>query len=84
MDALGLQPILDYLALIHLPYHPSILKDATIKNYNDFNWVRTIATTKKLFGGDVLIGFDIHPDPTNKTMNRLVFTIPKTGGVLPM
>lgn len=84
MDALGLRPILDYLAILHLPNYPSILKNSTNNNDYEFNWVKTIATIKKVFGGDIIFGFDIFPDPTNRTNNRLVLGTPETGSVLPL
>lgn len=84
MDYLGYQPVLDYLVLLHLPEVPSFFRNDTSNNNFEFDWVKTIATTKKLFGGDVIFGFDIFPDPTNRTKNRLVLGIPGTESVLPV
>lgn len=78
MDELGLQPVLDYLSVFQLPDYPSILNEM-VGNIPDpnrkFDWVTTIAVIKRVFGIDILVGFDIFPDPQNKTTNRLVLGI---------
>lgn len=86
MDALGLQPVVDYLRLFNLPPYPSILIGYVEPNKtaNKFNWIKSIALIKKIFGGDILIGFDIFPDPTNRTLNRLVLGTPETTSLLPL
>lgn len=86
MDALGLQPVIDYLEIFHLPPYPSILLSDVEpkKTPKKFNWIKSIALIKKLFGGDILIGFDIFPDPTNRTLNRLVLGTPETTSLLPL
>lgn len=86
MDELGLQPVIDYLEMFHLPPYPSILMRDVDANSTakKFNWIKTIALTKKIYGGDILIGFDIFPDPTNRTLNRLVLGTPETTSLLPL
>lgn len=86
MDELGLLPVIDYLEMFHLPPYPSILRPDVDANSTSkkFNWIKTIALTKKIYGGDILIGFDIFPDPTNRTLNRLVLGTPETTSLLPL
>lgn len=86
LDSIGLQPVIDYLAMIKLPEIPSILANATVdmKSKIDFDWVQSVALIKKLFGADVLIGFDIFPDPTNRSANRIVLGTPESGSILPL
>lgn len=85
MDTLGLRPLLDYIKLVNLPETPSILKNETASNRSDdFNWIRTIALIKRTFGADIIFGFDIFPDPSNKSINRLVLGTPESGSVLPL
>lgn len=84
MDSLGFRPLLDYLTMVNLPEVPSILKDDTSAKNATFDWVETIALIKKVFGADVIFGFDIFPDPANRTSNRLVLGTPETESVLPL
>lgn len=86
MDAKGLRPVIDYLTKLHLPDYPSILLkeiDAD-KSPATFDWIQSIAAIKRIFGADVIIGFDIFPDPTNRTRNRIVLGTPETDAVLPL
>lgn len=85
MDSLGFRPLLNYLKLVNLPASPSILKnDTSMRNGSTFDWVRSIATIKRLFGADVIFGFDIFPDPANRSINRLVLGTPETESVMPL
>lgn len=87
MDSLGLQPVIEYLEMFHLPDYPSILdKDVNSNKTTDenFDWIESIALIKKYFGMDVIIGFDIFPDPTNRTSNRIVLGTPETTALLPL
>lgn len=83
MDTLGLRPLLDYLTLVGLPEVPSILRNNTDYE-NKFDWVKTLASIKKVFSADVIFGFDIFPDPSNRTINRLVLGTPESSSVLPL
>lgn len=87
MDELGLQPVSDYLSIFQLPSYPSILNEAVGKITDfqrKFDWVTTIAIIKRTFGIDILVGFDVFPDPQNRTSNRLVLGTPETETVLPL
>lgn len=83
MDSLGLQPIIDYLRLFHLPSFPSIVKKQK-NGSHEFRWVTSIAEIKRTIGLDVVFGFDIFPDPANRTRNRIVLGTPETNSVLPL
>lgn len=87
MDVIGLQPVIDYLRLFHLPEYPSLID----KQINDdaqkpfeFDWIRSIAEIKRTIGMDILFGFDIFPDPSNRTNNRIVIGAPEADAVLPL
>lgn len=86
MDAIGLQPVIDYLRMFHLPEYPSIID--TNNNQEDssfqFDWIRSIAEIKRTIGMDILFGFDIFPDPSNRTNNRIVIGSPEADSVLPL
>lgn len=88
MDKLGLQPVIDYLKKFRLPSTPTILNvtDNHVVQYLNysFDWVQSIAVIKKQFGGDLIIGFDIFPDPTNRTIMRIVVGTPETETILPL
>lgn len=85
MDSIGLQSVVDFLIKFRLPSYPSILNKETDRNKSiDFDWIQSIALIKKNFGADIIIGFDIFPDPTNRTRNRIVLGTPETGSVLPL
>lgn len=83
MDTNGLKPVLNYLSQVHLPNYPSIL-DTPSDTDKPFDWVETVATVKRIFGADIVIGFDIFPDPTNRLINRIVLGTPETESVLPL
>lgn len=86
MDSIGLQPVLDYLRIFGLPIFPSIIdrdKDGVGTN-KDFDWIDAIAKIKRTSGLDVIFGFDILPDPTNRTRNRIALGTPESNSVLPL
>lgn len=86
MDANGLRPVFNYLSKLNLPNYPSILNKETISDTPpiEFDWIQSVAAIKRIFGADVIIGFDIFPDPTNRTRNRIVLGTPETDSVLPL
>lgn len=87
MDALGLQPILDYLQIFKLPNYPTIIDSNTENGDNsidEFDWIDCIAEIKRITGADIIIGFDIFPDPVNRTRNRIVLGTPETTSILPL
>lgn len=88
MDKMGLQPVIDYLKKFRLPSTPTILNvtENHFVNYLNysFDWVQSISVIKKQFGGDLIIGFDIFPDPTNRTTMRMVVGTPESDTILPL
>lgn len=85
MDAIGLQPVIDYLRMFHLPEYPSIIDtNEDVQNSFEFDWIRSIAEIKRTIGMDILFGFDIFPDPSNRTNNRIVIGAPEADSVLPL
>lgn len=88
MDALGLQPVIDYLRVFALPTVPRIfnisVNASLVRPAEPFNWVRTVAIIRRTLGSDMLIGFDIIPNPTNRTEKLLAFGAPETGSMLPL
>lgn len=86
MDANGIRPVVNYLSKLHLPSYPSVLYEeiAADKSPAKLDWIQSVAAIKRIFGADVIIGFDIFPDPTNRTRNRIVLGTPETESVLPL
>lgn len=86
MDALGLQPILDYLHLFKLPNYPTIIDKSIGKaaSTDDFDWIECVADIKRITSADSIIGFDIFPDPSDRFHNRIVLGVPETGSILPL
>lgn len=88
MDKLGVQPVFDYLKKFRIPTTPTILnvtENNLVKYLNyTFDWVQSIAILKKQFGGDFIIGFDIFPDPRNRTTMRIVVGTPESETILPL
>lgn len=86
MDANGIRPVLNYLSKLHLPSYPSVLYEGIVgdKSPAKLDWIQSVAAIKRIFGADVIIGFDIFPDPTNRTRNRIVLGTPETESVLPL
>lgn len=86
MDALGLQPIIDYLHQFNLPAYPTIIDKSSGKDVavDDFDWIDCAAEIKRITSADSIIGFDIFPDPTDRMRNRIVLGVPETGSILPL
>ncbi|XP_053690953.1 endothelin-converting enzyme homolog [Sabethes cyaneus] len=84
MDALGYEPVFSLLDDFYLPSYPTIL-NITDTNYEDYNfdWVRSLAKIRQLFGMDILIGFDVFPDPKDRDYNKLVLGTPEKESDLP-
>lgn len=81
MDELGYEPIKDYLKKFEIPEIPSYLNATDAES--SFEWIKTTALIKQKMGFDLFIGFDIFPDPTNGSINRLVLGSPEQGSDLP-
>lgn len=88
MDKMGLQPVFDYLKKFRLPTTPTILnvtENHFVKYLNySFDWVQSIGVLKRYYGGDLIIGFDVFPDPTNRKTMRIVVGTPESDTILPM
>lgn len=84
MDSLGLQPAIDYLQQFHLPSYPSAIETDDSSTIDNFDWIESIAEIKRITSADIIFGFDIFPDPTNRTRNRIVVGTPETTSVLPL
>ncbi|XP_021705831.1 neprilysin [Aedes aegypti] len=84
MDSLGYDPLFKLLGEYFLPNYPTLL-NLTQVDYEsyDFDWIRSLAKVKQILGMDIMIGFDVFPDPKNRDSNRLVLGTPEQGSDLP-
>lgn len=85
MDSLGLQPVVDVLKDFALPKYPAALNKTLNKSTSyTFDWITSIAKIKKYVRNDLIIGFDIYPEPGNRTLKRLTFGLPDASSMLPL
>lgn len=49
-----------------------------------FDWIKSIAKIKRSLGADKIIGFEIFPDPKNRSANFLAIGSPSTENELPL
>jgi hypothetical protein len=49
-----------------------------------FDWIKSIAKIKRSLGIDKLIGFEIFPDPKNRTQKYLAIGSPSQDNDLPL
>lgn len=83
MNKLGLEVVAEYLAEFYLPRFPTILNVTDNSRYK-FDWVKSVATIKKRFEADLIIGFDVFPDPMDRSINRIALGAPESGSMLPL
>lgn len=85
LDELKLSPVIKVLRDLNLPDYPKIL-NITSSDYSDyhFDWLTSLVKIKQSFGADLIIGFDIFPDPTNQTVNRVAIGTPEGDSPLPL
>ncbi|XP_012063295.1 PREDICTED: phosphate-regulating neutral endopeptidase [Atta cephalotes] len=69
VNELDLSPIFDLLKLLNLPMIPFITNKTT-------NYVEQLASIKKILDLDIFFGFEVIPDPKNKTKNVLYLHLP--------
>lgn len=85
LDELGFGPVVKYLEEYKLPMIPSYLnltdRDESTER---FDWIESIGLIKKSFGGDLIIGFDLFPDPRNRSRNRIAVGSPEASSLLPL
>ncbi|KAH8332771.1 hypothetical protein KR074_010440 [Drosophila pseudoananassae] len=92
LDQRDLEPLVGYLVRFGLPILPSALnltlgsnsKFAGVSaNDSSFNWLDSLVTIKRHLSMDLIIGFDVFPDPFNRTLNRIALGTPETDSAFP-
>ncbi|KYN01734.1 Endothelin-converting enzyme 1 [Cyphomyrmex costatus] len=64
-----LSPLFDLLKLLNLPMVPFVTNKTT-------NYIEQLASVKRTLGYDIFFGFEVIPDPRNKSKNILYFHLP--------
>nr|NP_733186.2 neprilysin 5, isoform D [Drosophila melanogaster]AAN14386.2 neprilysin 5, isoform D [Drosophila melanogaster] len=91
LDKRDLEPLINYLLRFGLPVLPSALnltlgsgsKYATEAANVKYNWLQSIVSIKQHLTMDLIIGFDVFPDPFNRTINRIALGTPETDSAFP-
>jgi hypothetical protein len=80
LDSQGLEPMFQFLREIGMrvrpPFHEEVAKEP-------FNWVPIAVQTKRLLFQDLLVGFSIYPQNSNRTIQRLTLGTPDVRSPLP-
>lgn len=62
---------------------PSMLSEPDVEDFR-FDWIKSIAKIKRALGADKIIGFEIFPDPKNRSANFIAIGSPSTENELPL
>lgn len=93
MDSMGYAPVEMFMQKIGFPAVPRFFgankqprqeqsKEAT-KGEREFN-AKLLGRIKRYYGKDILIGWDVYPDPRNRTAFRMAVGTPEASGGLPL
>lgn len=75
-----MEPMFQILRDIGMQVRPSLQIETT---QEPFNWVPVVVRTKRLVFQDLLVGFSISPQNTNRTIMRLTLGTPDVRSPLP-
>lgn len=92
LDERNLEPLIQYIQEFKLLLLPSALNLtlSSTSKYNmdvsntSYNWLDTVAAIKRHLSMDLIIGFDVFPDPLNRTLNRIALGTPETDSAFPL
>lgn len=82
-DKLQFTPLFELLKSFSLPKIPTLVRDPTASDVK-FDWVKSIVKIKRSLGSDKLIGFEIFPDPKNRSEKYLALGSPSEENDLPL
>jgi hypothetical protein len=83
IDKLQFDPLFRYLKDFKLPKVPSLITDPEAADFQ-FDWIKSIVKIKRSLGADKLIGFEIFPDPKNRSQQYLAIGSPSVENDLPL
>lgn len=82
-DKLQFDPLFRYLKDYNLPKIPALIFAPEAVDFQ-FDWIRSIVKIKRSLGADKLIGFEIFPDPKNRSEKYLAIGSPSEENDLPL
>lgn len=82
-DKLQFGPLFRHLKEYKLPKIPSLIMDPNAVDYQ-FDWIKSIVKIKRSLGADKLLGFEIFPDPRNRSEKFLALGSPSQENDLPL
>lgn len=77
LDSLGLLPLFQVLKSLDLPETPAAMSGKR------GDVARQMAKIRKIIKKDIFVGFDIGPDPRNKSRNVIYLDVPSSSSPLP-
>lgn len=80
---MGYGPLFKYLNDVNLPNIPTMIAKPQLTDVK-FDWIRTIVKVKRSLGADKIIGFDVFPDPKNRSVKFLAIGSPSQENDLPL
>ncbi|KAH8382417.1 hypothetical protein KR009_003389 [Drosophila setifemur] len=92
LDKRDLEPLVGYLLRFGLPLLPTSLNltlgsgskyAADVGNATTYDWLKSLVAIKQHLSMDLIIGFDVFPDPFNRTINRIALGTPETDSAFP-
>ncbi|KAH8312592.1 hypothetical protein KR044_011581 [Drosophila immigrans] len=92
LDVRNLAPLVEYMqrfkllllpSALNITFSSSSLKYAVESSNASFNWLDSIVAIKRHLSLDLIIGFDVFPDPFNRTLNRIALGTPETESAFP-
>lgn len=82
-DKLGFGPLFKLLKEYNLPKIPTLISDPEAVD-TQYDWIKSVVRVKRSLGADKLIGFEIFPDPKNRTQQFLALGSPDSENDLPL
>lgn len=82
-DKLHFNPLFNFLKDFNLPKIPTMIVDPQTTELQ-YDWVKSIVKIKRSLGADKLIGFEIFPDPKNRSEKFLALGSPTQESDLPL
>lgn len=82
-DKLSFDSLFRLLKEYNLPRIPTMISNPTATDV-EFDWIKSIVKVKRSLGVDKLIGFEIFPDPKNRSEQFLALGSPSQENELPL
>jgi hypothetical protein len=80
LDSQGLEPMFQFLRETGMQVRPSLTQEV---GQEPFNWVPISVQTKRLLYQDLLVGFSVYPQNSNRSVQRLTLGTPDIRSPLP-